>query len=62
MQENAPERDDVKAAIFAELDALVPPDVVVASSSSSMLPSRLAAMCPGTRNGWSSGTRSTRCT
>lgn len=45
VQENAPERDDVKAAIFAELDALVPPDVVVASSSSSMLPSRLAAMC-----------------
>jgi 3-hydroxyacyl-CoA dehydrogenase len=46
VQENAPERDDVKAAIFAELDALVPPDVVVASSSSSMLPSALAAMCP----------------
>jgi carnitine 3-dehydrogenase len=45
VQENAPERDEVKAAIFAELDALVPPDVVVASSSSSMLPSRLAAMC-----------------
>ena len=45
VQENAPERDDVKAAIFAELDVLVPPDVVVASSSSSMLPSRLAAMC-----------------
>ena len=46
VQENAPERDDVKAAILAELDILVPPDVVVASSSSSMLPSRLAAMCP----------------
>jgi carnitine 3-dehydrogenase len=46
VQENAPERDDVKAAILGELDALVPADVVVASSSSSMLPSRLAAMSP----------------
>jgi 3-hydroxyacyl-CoA dehydrogenase len=45
VQESAPERDDVKAAILGELDTLVPPDVVVASSSSSMLPSRLAAMC-----------------
>lgn len=45
VQENGPERADVKAALFAELDALVPADVVVASSSSSMKPSRLAGMC-----------------
>jgi carnitine 3-dehydrogenase len=35
----------VKAELFGELDRLAPPDVVIASSSSSMLPSRLAAMC-----------------
>jgi carnitine 3-dehydrogenase len=45
VQENGPERGDVKAELFAELDRLAPPDVVIASSSSSMLPSRLAAMC-----------------
>jgi 3-hydroxyacyl-CoA dehydrogenase len=45
VQENGPERLDVKAALFAELDALVPADVVVASSSSSMMPSRLASLC-----------------
>jgi carnitine 3-dehydrogenase len=45
VQENGPERLDVKAALFGELDSLVPADVVVASSSSSMLPSRLASLC-----------------
>ena len=45
VQENGPEHPDVKSALFAELDALVPADVVVASSSSSMMPSRLAGMC-----------------
>ena len=45
VQENGPERVDVKVELFAELDRVAPPDVVIASSSSSMLPSRLAGMC-----------------
>jgi 3-hydroxyacyl-CoA dehydrogenase len=45
VQENGPERLDVKSALMAELDALAPADVVIASSSSSMKPSTLAAMC-----------------
>jgi len=46
VQENGPERVDVKTAIMAEVDGLTPADVVIASSSSSMTPSQLAAMCP----------------
>ena len=45
VQENGPERLDVKSALMADLDALTPSDVVIASSSSSMRPSTLAAMC-----------------
>jgi L-gulonate 3-dehydrogenase len=40
VQENAPERVEVKKAIFAELDRLAPQDAVLASSSSAILPSR----------------------
>lgn len=39
VQENAPERLDVKKALFADLDRLTPQDAVVASSSSAILPS-----------------------
>jgi 3-hydroxyacyl-CoA dehydrogenase len=46
VQENAPERPDMKAALFAELDRLLPPDVIVASSTSSLPISELAAGCP----------------
>jgi carnitine 3-dehydrogenase len=45
VQENGPERLDVKSALMHDVDALVAADVVIASSSSSMMPSRLAAMC-----------------
>jgi len=45
VQENGPERPDVKSVVMHEIDALTPSDVVIASSSSSMMPSRLAAMC-----------------
>jgi 3-hydroxyacyl-CoA dehydrogenase len=45
VQENAPERPDMKAALFADLDRLLPPDVVVASSTSSLPISQLAADC-----------------
>jgi 3-hydroxyacyl-CoA dehydrogenase len=39
VQENAPERLDVKKAIFSELDRLAPQGAVLASSSSAILPS-----------------------
>jgi L-gulonate 3-dehydrogenase len=39
VQENAPERLDVKKALFADLDRLAPETAVLASSSSAILPS-----------------------
>jgi carnitine 3-dehydrogenase len=45
VQENGPEALDRKEALLSELDALVPADVVIASSTSTMPPSRLASMC-----------------
>lgn len=36
VQENLPERIEVKRAIFADLDRLAPPDAILASSSSSL--------------------------
>ena len=46
VQENGPEREDVKHQLFAELDAAARPDVVLASSSSGLLPSVIARGCP----------------
>jgi 3-hydroxyacyl-CoA dehydrogenase len=46
VQENGPEREDVKHALFAVLDAAARPDVVLASSSSGLLPSAIARGCP----------------
>jgi 3-hydroxyacyl-CoA dehydrogenase len=45
VQENGPESPDQKEALLTELDALVPERVVIASSTSTLPPSRLAAMC-----------------
>ena len=42
VQENGPEREDVKHSLFAVLDAAARPDVVLASSSSGLLPSAIA--------------------
>jgi 3-hydroxyacyl-CoA dehydrogenase len=39
VQENAPEKIEVKRSLFAELDRLAPPDAVLASSTSALLPS-----------------------
>lgn len=47
VQENAPERLEVKQAVFARLDALAPPDAVLASSSSAILPSLFTESLPG---------------
>jgi carnitine 3-dehydrogenase len=46
VQENGPEREDVKHELFAVLDTAARPDVVLASSSSGLLPSVIARGCP----------------
>jgi 3-hydroxyacyl-CoA dehydrogenase len=45
VQESAPEREELKTALFQRLDAALPPSVIVASSSSGLLLSRLQAGC-----------------
>lgn len=45
VQENAPERYEVKQKLFPALDAALPPDVVIASSSSGLLVSRISEGC-----------------
>jgi carnitine 3-dehydrogenase len=47
VQESGPERADFKQQLLAELDAATPADVVIASSSSGMLPSQLQGMVAG---------------
>jgi carnitine 3-dehydrogenase len=43
VQESVPERADVKAAVLAEIEASVPTDVIIASSTSGILPSSMQA-------------------
>ncbi|GGE13673.1 L-carnitine dehydrogenase [Aureimonas endophytica] len=43
VQESAPERLDLKQRILAEIDAHAPPEAIVASSTSGLLPSELQA-------------------
>src|ERR1700674_2571447 len=45
VQESGPEREDLKIALFRELDAALPPQAILASSSSGLLISRLQAGC-----------------
>ncbi|MBS0659855.1 MAG: 3-hydroxyacyl-CoA dehydrogenase [Verrucomicrobia bacterium] len=45
VQENAPEREELKRQVLAELDALLPPDVVIGSSTSALLRSSLVRDC-----------------
>jgi carnitine 3-dehydrogenase len=45
IQENAPEREELKRRLLAEIDAGCGPDVIIASSSSGLLPSRIQADC-----------------
>ena len=45
VQESAPEREDLKRALLAEASRAAPEDVVIASSTSGLLPSRLQADC-----------------
>lgn len=45
IQENGPEHEDLKRALFAELDQALPADAIIASSSSGLLMSRLQEVC-----------------
>ncbi len=45
IQENAPEREELKQKLLAEIDAAAGPDAIIASSTSGLLPTRLAAKC-----------------
>ncbi|WP_448955169.1 3-hydroxyacyl-CoA dehydrogenase [Labrys neptuniae] len=47
VQENAPEKVEVKQALFAELDRLAPPEAILASSTSALLPSTFVENVPG---------------
>jgi carnitine 3-dehydrogenase len=47
VQESVPEREELKTAVLAEISDAAPPDVIIASSSSEFLPSRIGARCRG---------------
>ncbi len=45
IQESAPDREELKIALFKEIDTHAPADCIIASSSSDFLPTRLASEC-----------------
>ena len=45
VQENAPERPELKAGLFAEIDDAIPSDTIIASSSSGITMSEIQAQC-----------------
>lgn len=45
VQESAPEREELKRRLHAGMDAVLPPEVLIASSSSGLLPTRIQAKC-----------------
>ncbi len=45
VQENGPEREDFKIDLFRRLDALLPPQVILASSSSGLSTTRIQSAC-----------------
>lgn len=47
VQENGPERVEVKRALFAELDAHAPPEAILASSTSAIVASQFTKDLPG---------------
>ena len=46
VQENGPERIDFKKQLYGQLDELLPPDVIIASSSSGLTMSEIQSGCP----------------
>ena len=45
IQENAPEREDLKRRLHAEIDSAARPDVIIASSSSGLMPTAIQSDC-----------------
>ena len=45
VQESAPDREELKIELFEQLDAATAPEVVISSSSSQFLPTRIARRC-----------------
>ncbi|ASK61891.1 3-hydroxybutyryl-CoA dehydrogenase [Virgibacillus phasianinus] len=45
IQENAPEREELKRKLLADIDRLAKPDAIIASSTSGIMPSTLQADC-----------------
>ncbi len=45
IQESAPEREALKRRLLAEIDESAPPDVIIASSSSGLMPTAIQADC-----------------
>src|SRR6185437_13219576 len=45
VQESGPEREDLKIELFAEIDAALPPEAIIATSSSGLLISRVSVKC-----------------
>lgn len=45
IQESVPDREDLKREVIAKADAIARPGVLIASSSSGLLPTRLQALC-----------------
>jgi len=45
VQENGPERLELKVALFEQISAALPPDAIIASSSSTLLPSAMQERC-----------------
>ena len=45
VHEAAPEREELKIKLFRDIDAVARPDVIIASSSSGFLPTRLQSEC-----------------
>ncbi|MGI9602049.1 MAG: 3-hydroxyacyl-CoA dehydrogenase NAD-binding domain-containing protein [Acidimicrobiales bacterium] len=45
VQESVPERLELKQTVLAEIDEVVPPEVIIASSTSGLLPTDLQARC-----------------
>ena len=46
VQENGPERIEFKRKLYGQLDGLLPPDVIIASSSSGLTMSEIQTACP----------------
>jgi 3-hydroxyacyl-CoA dehydrogenase len=46
VQENGPERIEFKRKLYGQLDGLLPPDVIIASSSSGLTMSEIQMACP----------------